>query len=405
MVGPPETQRDEIVYPMPTWKERVFDNSYGSTAEIVVTVIVLFFILLSMAFIVFTVVKWNHPVIRAASPSFLIVVLVGSFFAYASVFTFMPSLVTSFSCNLKVWLFGIGFVLMFGALFAKSYRVHVLINNRNLKVIHIPDSHIWAIIFVLLTIELVLLAIFTGVSRIDAVLRKTDIFRRSTWKYSCEVSVRYWIVLGILIGVNLLLGIMGAYLAIQMRKIKFKVFNESKIIGFAMYNILFFGLLVAIIQSVNGVSVDARFITTDLLIIAGTAITIVTLFGQKLFLISSTKGNSFTGSSSKEPPHSTSTTAASLADDEKQLRNRIETLEDQVELLRESLISWKKDHEDLSKKYEDQKTRYEKLKQKYLKGRRGKITTADNSGSVENSHEMINLVGENEVSDTDTSSL
>eukprot|EP01121_Diplochlamys_sp_Union-15-3_P010686 TRINITY_DN3020_c0_g1_i2.p1 TRINITY_DN3020_c0_g1~~TRINITY_DN3020_c0_g1_i2.p1 ORF type:complete len:135 (-),score=1.09 TRINITY_DN3020_c0_g1_i2:75-479(-) len=113
----------------------------------------------------------------------------------------MPSLVTTVTCHLKVWFLGISFILSFGALFSRSYRLYAL-TKIDEKISFSSDRPIRLMILCLLAIELVLLAVFTGVSRIEAVLEKYDKFRRSTWKYTCVVSLQYWVVLGILIGLN-----------------------------------------------------------------------------------------------------------------------------------------------------------------------------------------------------------
>eukprot|EP01121_Diplochlamys_sp_Union-15-3_P014802 TRINITY_DN4774_c0_g2_i2.p1 TRINITY_DN4774_c0_g2~~TRINITY_DN4774_c0_g2_i2.p1 ORF type:complete len:180 (+),score=29.48 TRINITY_DN4774_c0_g2_i2:41-541(+) len=164
-----------------------------------------------------------------------------------------------------------------------------------------------------------------------------------------------------------------------------------------MYNILFFGVLVAIIQSVNGISTSSRFITTDLLIVAGTAITVLTLYVQKIFLIANGDSRPTT-SSSKEM---SSTSSAKFSEgEEKELRHKVETLEDQVELLRESLATWKKEHEEISKINEAHEERYKKLYKKYMKATHGKKISTDNSL---NDQDAVNLV--DAISDTETSSL
>jgi len=74
------------------WDEREFDDEWGSTAEILITTIALLFMFLSLCWLVFVMVYWKHEAIKAASPSFLLVIIFGSFFLYGSVFTLMPHL-------------------------------------------------------------------------------------------------------------------------------------------------------------------------------------------------------------------------------------------------------------------------------------------------------------------------
>jgi len=70
----------------------------------------------------------------------------------------------------------------------------------------------------------------------------------------------------------------------HLRKIKFKMYNESAIMAFSFYNLSFFAILVAIISAV-GMENNTEYIVSSSLIILGTAITIFSLFAQKFHFI------------------------------------------------------------------------------------------------------------------------
>eukprot|EP01121_Diplochlamys_sp_Union-15-3_P015428 TRINITY_DN5097_c0_g2_i1.p1 TRINITY_DN5097_c0_g2~~TRINITY_DN5097_c0_g2_i1.p1 ORF type:complete len:542 (+),score=69.89 TRINITY_DN5097_c0_g2_i1:171-1628(+) len=380
LVGPPQIQQADIVFPMPTWEERIFDNSFGSNAEIIVTVITLSFSFLSIICLIYVLSYWNDPFIVAINPSFLVILIIGSFFAYASVFTFMPSLISTASCHLKVWLIGSAFIFMFGALLSKAFKYYIIKKHGKLSGTHIFNRSIWLVSSMLFGIEIILLAIFTGVSNLEAVLKKPDIYRRSTWKYNCEVSTQYWFILGLLLGFNVLLGLVGVFLTFQIRN----RFKESNLIGFAMYNILFFGLLVTIIQSVSGINVDARFITTDLLIIAGTAITLHCIFGQRILIL-------FQSWSKND--NDSSAAVIETASEKKRLMEGIKLLEKELESLNEALATLEKNNEELSKKHQEKQTLYHELCQKYKSKTTGSTDEGDETLSYESSI-TVSILGE-----------
>lgn len=181
VIGPPLAQFEDkrVIYPFPTWQERTFEPQFNGTdlfgtpltwlltscsgysSEWAFFALALFFSLVSVAFIIFTAVKRNSPIIkyglqlsfvtgsndhfRASSPNLLFAFLVGSILLYSSLFTWTLTNVTAAGCYLQSWLLSFGFTIMFGyvvhitrqlnltairALFAKSWRVFKLLQGR-----------------------------------------------------------------------------------------------------------------------------------------------------------------------------------------------------------------------------------------------------------------------------------
>jgi len=110
-------------------------------------------------------------------------------------------LVTDFTCHLKVWLLGIGYIITFGgiflslsffffpihsilifyfeALFVKSWRICRLYYNKTVEIIRISDRKVWALIGFLLLIEIIPLIIFSAASGMEAEVKQPDIYRPS----------------------------------------------------------------------------------------------------------------------------------------------------------------------------------------------------------------------------------
>lgn len=292
--------RAEFIHPIPTWKEREFPSYPKNDAEIALTVIALIFILSSLILLVLLFLHWNHTVIRAASPSFMALMLFGSILLYSSPFTFIPTLIRDVTCILRFWLIGLGFVICVGAFVAKTWRIYALYSNRAVEVTRISDKKIWIIISILVTIEIVLLIFLTVFGDIERDITLEDPHRNSTAEFDCYLKSVGFRVIITLNGIYfLLLIVYGSFLSIKLRKIKFKMYNESTIMAFSFYNLIFFAILVAIISSV-GMENNTEYIVSSSLIILGTAITIFSLFAQKLhFMMQGTKQLKSSGTSSK----------------------------------------------------------------------------------------------------------
>jgi len=121
IISPPLATTHDLIFPAPGWNEREFKQEFGTEMEVVLVVIVIVMILANIGWAVFTFKNWKHTVIRAASPSFLVLLLFGSILLYLSVLTFLPNLINGSLCKLRPWFLGIGFVVVFGACFAKSW--------------------------------------------------------------------------------------------------------------------------------------------------------------------------------------------------------------------------------------------------------------------------------------------
>eukprot|EP00028_Trichosphaerium_sp_Am-I-7-wt_P004387 CAMPEP_0168532174 /NCGR_PEP_ID=MMETSP0405-20121227/16027_1 /TAXON_ID=498012 /ORGANISM="Trichosphaerium sp, Strain Am-I-7 wt" /LENGTH=406 /DNA_ID=CAMNT_0008557399 /DNA_START=430 /DNA_END=1647 /DNA_ORIENTATION=- len=103
IIGPPATKQADLIYPMPKWHERVFDPKYGHWTEILVTVLAILFFAINIGWAVFLPVNLESPKVKASSPLFMGLMLVGSCLLYGSVFAMLPNVVTTFTCNLLPW--------------------------------------------------------------------------------------------------------------------------------------------------------------------------------------------------------------------------------------------------------------------------------------------------------------
>jgi basic membrane lipoprotein Med (substrate-binding protein (PBP1-ABC) superfamily) len=104
---------------------------------------------------------WLHrrmDVVRYSSPPFLFIINIGAaLFGAVLLKDALVDPVTTDSCVASLWGSGIAFALLFGSLFAKTYRVHRLFNNRKLKRLKLNSAYVLRIVAGIVVVEIVLL--------------------------------------------------------------------------------------------------------------------------------------------------------------------------------------------------------------------------------------------------------
>jgi len=353
VIAPVLGKTAELVYPLPKWHERVYSEDL-ETGEIVILVMMLVLIAMSVIWMIFTIINWKKPTIRAASPVFLMMVLVGSIVLYLSVLTFFPHLLSDAVCTIRAWFLGIGFVILFGSLFAKSWRVHLLYSNAKIRVRRIPDRDLWIVILVLIGLEVAMLLVFTFGSQFEVVMERPDIYRRAKDYQTCHPQNQTFFIICLIILLIAKAALMawGVVLSIILRGVRYRVYNEATIIAFSMYNIIFFVLLGITIQAISNLDYRLKYIFTCMFILAGGAFTVNPLFIQKAMYMredvktydtSSTLGDGNKRSSKKSGRSFNSSTD----DKHRALYDQIANLTESLDMLRKSVRKWKTKYKEL----------------------------------------------------------
>eukprot|EP00029_Vermamoeba_vermiformis_P003667 TRINITY_DN14207_c0_g1_i1.p1 TRINITY_DN14207_c0_g1~~TRINITY_DN14207_c0_g1_i1.p1 ORF type:complete len:770 (-),score=68.29 TRINITY_DN14207_c0_g1_i1:85-2394(-) len=306
VIGPPLAQFEDnrVIYPFPKWDERSFVSQFnGYPSEWAFFTLALFFSLVSVGFIIFTAVKHKTPVIKASSPNLLFAFLVGSILLYSSLFTWTVTNVTAAGCYLQSWLLSFGFTIMFGALFAKSWRVFKLSSTRSLKIFKITDTQLLIGILLALVGDAIICIVQAAVVDMTPVLVVVDPHRPVYNYYECPFTNQTTGISAALIAYNGLICVFGLAVAWKIRKLKYPVFNESKIIAFSMYNVVFFAIIVIILQFTRATGRELLYILRSTGIILGTSISVATMFLTKLTMNKSRSGaNSSLSHRNSAPP-------------------------------------------------------------------------------------------------------
>ena len=124
--------------------------------------------LTSLYFAYWSYSRRNERVVRASQPSFLIMICVGVFIMVTSIIPMgidnqnFSVETCDIACILIPWLYSIGFVISFSALFSKTWRVNKILNNpdkfRKLKV---TPRDVIAPFIILMSINVIVLMVWT----------------------------------------------------------------------------------------------------------------------------------------------------------------------------------------------------------------------------------------------------
>lgn len=326
LVSPLSAATASIVYPMPTWTDRIFAPKWFSGAsQIAILVIVLIAAAFSIFMAVLTFVFRQAKGIIASSPLFLYLMLLGSLFIYAGILTW-PLHTNSAMCMLHWWLLGLGFTMMYGALLVKVWRISRIFNGKDLSLIRITNKELIIFMSVALAIEVVFLIIWSAAGPSLAVRRAQDVNRPRLDYMTCTTPTVGVVMLSLMAAYAAIFIIAGVWLSIKTWKIKYSIYNESRSVAFSMYNLFFFLALAIIAQFVLNSDVgehrDAQFVVRSAFILLGALLPIAVLFlpkfARKGHLTTDNIGsNSPSQGRSKTSNHTgrTSTNGATLTDD------------------------------------------------------------------------------------------
>lgn len=177
---------------------------------------------------------------------------------------------------------------MYSSIFARTYRLLRIFRNRSLEIFKVPDFHLYVIIAVIVGIASILLILWTAVFPQESTLVIPDPDRPIQNFYTCQTQPGGVVFIGILGAYMFFIILAGGIMAIMIWNIKYEVYNESKQLGFAIYNLLFFIILAAVVSSVF--DADQRvisYVLRSVCINLGTVITIGALFIPKMSIVSS----------------------------------------------------------------------------------------------------------------------
>ncbi|KAL5007635.1 hypothetical protein ScPMuIL_016441 [Solemya velum] len=248
---------------------------------------------LVIMFFVFNVAFRHNRTVKMSSPNINNILLCGCILAYTTVFLHSPHDDTArLLCKIKTFTFTVGFSLVFGALFSKTWRVHRIFANKKMQKMRIKDSQLFGFIGVLLCVDICVLVVWETIdpqyimkyelpkeiSLTDNDVEYHPEMNVCTSKYSSYFTMTLYIIQGALMA-------FGAFLSWETRKVKIEALNDSRLIGMCIYNVVVLSALGLTLSIVLEDQVELMYAFISGFTIIGTTMTQLIIFIPKVFSV------------------------------------------------------------------------------------------------------------------------
>uniref|UniRef100_A0A8C6X1J6 Gamma-aminobutyric acid type B receptor subunit 2 n=2 Tax=Elapidae TaxID=8602 RepID=A0A8C6X1J6_NAJNA len=332
--------------------------------------------IMASAFLFFNIKNRNQKLIKMSSPYMNNLIILGGMLSYASIFlfgldgSFVSEKTFETLCTIRTWILTVGYTTAFGAMFAKTWRVHAIFKNVKMKKKIIKDQKLMVIVGGMLLIDLCILICWQVV----------DPLRRTVEKYNMEpdpagrdISIlpilehcentHMTIWLGIVYAYKGLLMLFGCFLAWETRNVSIPALNDSKYIGMSVYNVGIMCIIGAAVSFLTRDQPNVQFCIVALVIIFCSTITLCLVFVPKLITLRTNpdaatrnRGLQFTQNQKKDDSKtSTSVTSVNQAS-----TSRLEGLQSENHQLRMKITELDKALEEVTMQLQDtpEKTTY-----------------------------------------------
>ncbi|XP_020620120.1 gamma-aminobutyric acid type B receptor subunit 2-like [Orbicella faveolata] len=249
-------------------------------------------ICLAFLFLCFNVRNRRKRLIKMSSPNLNNVIILGCILSYSSVilFAFDGDYLTADLCKARAATLCVGFTLVFGSLFSKTWRVHKVTRIVSAKQKVIKDWRLFGVVGVLIFIDVIFLFNWNF---LDPLQMKTkylptyhdpedDNILHEPYMYICEVNnIAIW--LGLLYSYKGILLLFGLFLAWETRTVNIPALNDSQHIGMAVYNVVIACVVgTPVVTFVQDKQFEASFIVTATCILFSTTSTLCIVFVPKI---------------------------------------------------------------------------------------------------------------------------
>ncbi|CAI9715955.1 probable G-protein coupled receptor CG31760 [Octopus vulgaris] len=235
-------------------------------------------LLIMIALAVVVCHKRSQLVIKSASPIFLLMMcLGGSIMSFEEFILYFEP--TDLICQVTIWWKHLGFVVMYGALILKTWRISIIFKEGKVKRVNLPDTALLQRMIPVLAVTIAGLMAWTLDCPPEAVLLETT----TSLKYiTCSVSL--WMY-AFYAGEAIML-LYSVYLCFTVRKAP-AFFNESRYITWSTYNTLILGSFLIIFQQFvkSSVGPDIMYLLHFLSLQITSTITVGLIFIPKFYIL------------------------------------------------------------------------------------------------------------------------
>lgn len=231
----------------------------------------------------------RDTVMLASSPLFLALVLFGCAMTFSSVIAWVADPSKS-ACTARIWLPSIGCTLCMGAMIIKNVRLW-LIFDAAMRKIKIRDLRLLAWTGVLLTADVLLLALWTGLGdpRVNIEQGKDGLSTYEIRK-TCVTSLIGDKLLYAIVSLHIAQLAVGCFVTFKIRVIDIEEFNESRPFGLCIYIVSLVFTICGILIGTSGTTNVQIIIMVSLSLLISSGAVLFVLFMPK-FLTIFVKGN------------------------------------------------------------------------------------------------------------------
>ncbi|XP_048522190.1 gamma-aminobutyric acid type B receptor subunit 2-like [Dendroctonus ponderosae] len=277
----------------------------NKTAYAILATLAILGIFIAAFFLAFNIKYRNQRYIKMSSPQLNNLIIVGCMITYTSIIFLgldsglssievFPYICTARACTLMA-----GFSLAFGSMFSKTWRVHSIFTDVKLNKKVIKDYQLFMVVGVLLCIDVVIMAtwqfadpFYRDTKRGEPYLHPSNedeiIIPENEYCTSSKMTI---FISSIYVYKGLLM-IFGAFLAWETRHVSIPALNDSRYVGFSVYNVVVMCILGAAVALALVDHQDAMFLIISSFIIFCTTITLCLVFVPKMLELRKDTGGS-----------------------------------------------------------------------------------------------------------------
>jgi len=257
-----------------------------------------------------------HPIIRASSPLFSALAIVGGLIMIYG--AMIPAISNSPSvCLVDLWIFGFGYILLFGysfppfrisithhtsssPIFAKTFRIYRIFATKiTIAKLKITNTYLLKILAVLFLLELVILLVWSIVDpltqsyvpytggtqlKLKCLSRNWQSFWAVFIAYKVHVITYYVLYSNLNFSLQGILLATGIYLTIRAR-VAFKLYNESMSLGWSLYNATLISCIVVPLAFYDELTPDAYVLIKAIAQVLVASFTLGMLYLPKLYQV------------------------------------------------------------------------------------------------------------------------
>ena len=224
----------------------------------------------------------RERVIISASLPFCLTICLGGMIFLSAIFP-STGVATTGSCHTRLWLMAVGFCVMMGSFLIKVRRIDLIFSNKSMQTQKLPNDLLFRQLGALLLIEVVLMALFSGLSDYNADTFD-DLGNGKLTHQLCRIqnSAAGSAMTALIFVYNGLLLLYCIVLAYRTKDV-LTSFNESQWLALAAYNMSIIVIVVVPISFFLGVSTRVQLIIADIGILVGVMLSTLLLFSPKLW--------------------------------------------------------------------------------------------------------------------------